>query len=110
MVVFSCFLRNFEAYVKENHWHPPVPEEERTEFLSWAGLSEERPAQFRKAVRALYRRIHAEVAAEEQRRLYIKCLAQYTEGWPVHGDCYGLRRDCYGLPEDDHQHLTSGDA
>ncbi len=35
---------NFEAYVKENHRHPSISEEEETDFFSWAGLPEERPA------------------------------------------------------------------
>lgn len=94
---------NFEAYLKENHWHAPVPEEEKTEFLSWAGLSEEKPAQFRKTMRALYDRIQAGADTEEQRRSYIKCLAWYVEGWPVHED----RCDCYGNDDWD---LTTRDA
>jgi hypothetical protein len=91
---------NFEAYLRESHRHPCVSEEQKTEFLSWAGLSEERPAQFRTALRALYTRIRADVAAEEQRRLYIRCLAWYAEGWPAPEDCY----DWY---EDNDAHVAS---
>jgi hypothetical protein len=101
---------DFEAYMKENHRHPSVSEKEETDFLSWAGLPEERPAEFRKAMRALYDRIQAEVDSEEQRESYIKCLAWYASPWPVHEICYEVRRDCYGEDEDDGEDWPAGNA
>ncbi len=84
---------NFEAYMKENHGYPPVSDREKTEFLSWAGLTEKRPAQFRRVMKAVYGRIHVEIDAQERRKSYIKCLAWYAEGWPMRDDCYDLCED-----------------
>jgi len=79
---------NFEAYMIENHGYPEVSDIEKEEFLSWAELSEERPKKFRKTIKNIYRKINSEIQLEGKKNIYIKCLAWYSTGWPVHDGCY----------------------
>ncbi len=79
---------NFEAYVKESHRLASLPEDGKTNFFEWAGLSEERPAEFREAMKALYGRIHAEITSQGQRESYIRWLARYASPWPVHDEVW----------------------
>jgi hypothetical protein len=81
---------NFQAYVIESHGYPPVSVEEKREFLSWAGLPEERPPNHRKMARSMYKDIRARLKtgelSEEKYRSYVKSLAWYLTPWPLHDD------------------------
>ena len=79
---------DFEACVKESHSLPSLPEDGETDFFDWAGLSEERPVEFREAMKAVYSRIHAEIDSPEQRESYIRWLARYASPWPVHDEVW----------------------
>ena len=74
---------DFKAYMIENHGYPPVSEEEKGEFLAWAGLAEEvMPPNPRKMAERVYKRIKADVKEKERGRSYIRALAWYVRGWP----------------------------
>jgi hypothetical protein len=84
---------SMKAYLTESHGYPEISEKEKQEFLSWANLTEERPSDFRKTIENIYNRIHSEVVQKEKKLNYIKCLAWYATGWPVHEDYQDLEED-----------------
>lgn len=83
-------LSNFKAYMIENHGYPEVAEMERIEFVDWANLPEERPSENIPTAEDIYKKIHIEFKSgkisDEKRRAYIKSLAWYMPGWPLHDE------------------------
>ena len=81
---------NFKAYMIENHGYPMVSEEEKQEFLSWAGLSEERPPKCRDIAKGIYKETAAQFKrrqiSEEKHRSLVKGLAWYMTPWPLHDE------------------------
>jgi hypothetical protein len=74
----------------ERHGRPTVSEKEKQEFLSWAGLSEERPPKYRDLAKGIYKEAAAQLRrrqiSEEKYRSLIKGLAWYMTPWPLHDE------------------------
>lgn len=79
---------DFEAYVKEDQTCPEISSADKLEFLTWAGLTQVPPgdfrrAKFRRTAREIYQKIQLEIQAEKMRKTWVQCLIWYASGKPI---------------------------
>ena len=78
---------NFKAYMAESHVYPPVPEQDRQEFLSWTGLAEEQLGRNHSLAKELYNDIQSQYIekriSKTKYESLIKSLAWYMNNGAV---------------------------